>query len=398
MKSVSRYLIGKYLRFDKSQPFITVSAVLAFLGVMIGLMVLMVAMAIMNGFDKEFQRKLFTMNYPITIMGVPNVNQNDLELLQKNFPNLKFSPYIFSQVMLKKGQKFEGGIIFGVNFEDEKLVNSVIAEALGDNKSLNEFDILAGRGIREGMFLDKGDKVTVVFTQGEPGGLTLIPKTKRFTYQEEFTSGLINYDKAYMFTPISSLAKVLNYNEGAYDGIHIYSKEPMKDIKSLQSVLPENLRAVGWWQQNGNFFSALELEKRALFIVLMLIILVASLNIMSSLLMTVMNRRQEIALLLCLGAKPNEIKKSFFGLGMVIGCSGVVFGILLGAVILFALSSFDIVSLPADVYGSSKLPLDLSLTDFGLIVAGALIIVALSSWYPAKKATEVDILNTLRNE
>ncbi|MDR0762859.1 MAG: ABC transporter permease [Campylobacteraceae bacterium] len=398
MKSVSRYLIGKYLRFDKSQPFITVSAVLAFLGVMIGLMVLMVAMAIMNGFDKEFQRKLFTMNYPITIMGVPNVNQNDLELLQKNFPNLKFSPYIFSQVMLKKGQKFEGGIIFGVNFEDEKLVNSVIAEALGDNKSLNEFDILAGRGIREGMFLDKGDKVTVVFTQGEPGGLTLIPKTKRFTYQEEFTSGLINYDKAYMFTPISSLAKVLNYNEGVYDGIHIYSKEPMKDIKSLQSVLPENLRAVGWWQQNGNFFSALELEKRALFIVLMLIILVASLNIMSSLLMTVMNRRQEIALLLCLGAKPNEIKKSFFGLGMVIGCSGVVFGILLGAVILFALSSFDIVSLPADVYGSSKLPLDLSLTDFGLIVAGALIIVALSSWYPAKKATEVDILNTLRNE
>ncbi|MDR0666010.1 MAG: ABC transporter permease [Campylobacteraceae bacterium] len=398
MRSVSRYLIKKYLRFDKSQPFITVSAVLAFLGVMTGLMVLMVAMAIMNGFDKEFQRKLFTMNYPITVMGMPSVNKSDLELLQKSFPDLKFSPYIFSQVMLKRGQKFEGGIIFGVNFEDEKLVNSVVAEALKGDKTLNEFDILAGRGIREEMFLDEGDKVTVVFTQGEPGGLTLIPKTKRFTYQEEFTSGLINYDKAYMFTPISSLAKVLNYDEGVYDGIHIYSKEPMKDIKNLQSVLPEHLRAVGWWQQNGNFFSALELEKRALFIVLMLIILVASLNIMSSLLMTVMNRRQEIALLLSLGAKPSEIKKSFFGLGMVIGCGGVISGILLGAVILFALGTFDIVTLPADVYGSSKLPLELSFVDFGLIVAGALIIVALSSWYPAKKATEVDILNTLRNE
>jgi putative ABC transport system permease protein len=400
MRSVSRYLIKKYLRFDKSQPFITVSAVLAFLGVTIGLMVLMVAMAIMNGFDKEFQRKLFTMNYPITIMplGMRNIDKSDLELLQNRFPELKFSPYIFSQVMLKRGQKFEGGIMFGVNFEDEKEVNSVVAEALNGSESLNEFDILVGRGIREGLFLDKGDKITVVFTQGEPGGLTLIPKTKRFTYQEEFTSGLINYDKAYMFTPITSLAKVLNYDDGAYDGIHIYSKEPMEDIKALQSVLPEHLRAVGWWQQNGNFFSALELEKRALFIVLMLIILVASLNIMSSLLMTVMNRRQEIALLLSLGAKPNEIKSSFFGLGMVIGCGGMVSGILLGAIVLFALSSFDIVSLPADVYGSSKLPLELSFVDFGLIVVGALVIVALSSWYPAKKATEVDILNTLRNE
>ncbi|MDR1007774.1 MAG: ABC transporter permease [Campylobacteraceae bacterium] len=400
MRSVSRYLIKKYLRFDKSQPFITVSAVLAFLGVSIGLMVLMVAMAIMNGFDKEFQRKLFTMNYPITVMplGVSSVNQGDLELLKENFPELRFSPYIFSQVMLKKGQKFEGGIIFGVDFEYEKEVNSIVAEALSGNEKLNEFDILAGRGIKEELFLDKGDKITVVFMQGEPGGLALIPKTKRFVYREEFTSGLINYDKAYMFTPILSLAKVLNYDEGVYDGIHIYSKEPMRDIKNLQSILPDHLRAVGWWQQNGNFFSALELEKRALFIVLMLIILVASLNIMSSLLMTVMNRRQEIALLLSLGAKPSEIKKSFFGLGMVIGCSGVVSGILLGTIILFVLGSFDIVSLPADVYGSSKLPLDLSLADFGLIIIGALAIVALSSWYPAKKATEVDILNTLRNE
>jgi putative ABC transport system permease protein len=300
--------------------------------------------------------------------------------------------------MLKRGQKFEGGVMFGVNFEDEKEVNSVVAGALSGNQTLEEFDILAGHGIKEGLFLDAGDKVTIVFMQGDPSGLALMPKMKSFTYKEEFTSGLINYDKAYMFTPISGLAKRLNYNEGEYDGIHIYSKEPVKDIKILQNFMPNHLRAVGWWQQNGNFFSAFELEKRALFIVLMLIILVASLNIMSSLLMTVMNRRQEIALLLSLGAKPNEIKKSFFGLGMVIGCSGIISGVLLGAAALFLLGSFDIVNLPADVYGSSKLPLELSFIDFGLIVLGALVVIALSSYYPAKKATQVDILGTLRNE
>ncbi|MDR3177551.1 MAG: ABC transporter permease [Campylobacteraceae bacterium] len=394
------YFIKKYLRLDKSQPFVTVSAILAFLGVSIGLTVLMVAMAIMNGMIKEFEHKLFVMNYPITILpfGVSNVSKDDLEYLKSKFPHLKFSPYISTQAVLKQGQKFEGGMIFGVNFEDEIAINSVIADALKDNSSFDEFDILVGHGIKESLVLNKGNKMTAVFMQGDPGGFALIPKMKRFTYQEEFTSGLISYDKTYMFTPMSGLAKVLGYKDGTYDGIHVYSLEPMKDMEAIKELLPSDLRAIGWWQQNGNFFSAFELEKRALFIVLMLITLVASLNIVSSLLMTIMNRRQEIALLLSLGAKISEIKKIFFGLGMVIGCGGVVFGILLGAAAIFALGSFDIVSLPADVYGLSKLPLDLSIQDFTLTVVGALIIVALSSYYPTKKATEVDILGTLRNE
>ncbi|MCI6989669.1 MAG: FtsX-like permease family protein, partial [Campylobacter sp.] len=152
------------------------------------------------------------------------------------------------------------------------------------------------------------------------------------------------------------------------------------------------------WEQNGNFFSALALEKRALFIVLMLIILVASLNIISSLLMTVMNRRQEIALLLSLGASKSEIKKVFFGLGSVIGCGGMLFGLVLGLIGVYILGNFNIVNLPADVYGYSSLPMELSLKDLILIIVGALAIVLISSYYPAKKATEVDVLKTLRNE
>ena len=157
-------------------------------------------------------------------------------------------------------------------------------------------------------------------------------------------------------------------------------------------------RAIGWWQQNGNFFSALALEKRALFIVLMLIILVASLNIISSLLMTVMNRRHEIALLLSLGASQSEIKRSFFALGASIGGSGIVFGLILGLFGVWLLGNFDIVSLPADVYGSAKLPMELSIMDLLFIIMGAVVIVAFSSYYPAKKAAQIDVLQTLRNE
>jgi putative ABC transport system permease protein len=138
--------------------------------------------------------------------------------------------------------------------------------------------------------------------------------------------------------------------------------------------------------------------EKALFIVLMLIILVASLNIISSLLMTVMNRRREIALLLSLGATKEEIKKAFFLLGSVIGGTGILFGTFLGLLGIFLLGRFDIITLPEDVYGTSKLPLDLSTGDFVSILVGAIIIVLASSFYPSKKATEIDVLSTLRNE
>ncbi|MDR1554738.1 MAG: ABC transporter permease, partial [Campylobacteraceae bacterium] len=187
-QTLSWYLIKKYLRFDKTQPFITVSAILAFLGVTVGLTVLMVTMAIMNGMMKEFERKLFIMNYPITILpfGSSDVTKDDLEYLKSKFPNLKFSPYISSEVILKQGQKFNGGVIFGVEFEDEIAVNSIVADALKDALPFQEFDILVGHGIKETFVLDKGDKMTIFFMQGDPSGFAFMPKMKRFTFQEEF--------------------------------------------------------------------------------------------------------------------------------------------------------------------------------------------------------------------
>ncbi|MFW6307846.1 MAG: FtsX-like permease family protein, partial [Campylobacterales bacterium] len=154
-------------------------------------------------------------------------------------------------------------------------------------------------------------------------------------------------------------------------------------IVALREFLPPLVGAVGWWQQNGNFFAALKMEKRALFIVLMLIILIASLNIISSLLMTVMNRRRDIALLLSLGLSKKELKAIFFRVGFIIGASGIVAGVALGLFGLYLLDSFPLVSLPADVYGTAKLPLELSL---------------ISSIYPAKKAADIDVLSVLRNE
>ncbi len=392
------YIVKKYLRFDKSQPFISITAILAFLGVMVGVMVLIIAMAIMSGMSKEFEKRLFTMNYPLTIYPkiYGTIDDKLLNKLETNFTNLKFSPYIKTQVLLKENEEMNGGILFGVDFKREKEINEVLAKAIKDIDT--KFPLIIGKGLFDELLINEGQKVTLIFTDLTPSGFNLIPKIKKFEVVGNFQSGLIAYDKGYFYTDMSSLQKVLNSSNNIYSGIHIHSNKPFEDIKKLQEFLGPKIGVVGWWQQNGNFFAAFEMEKRALFIVLMLIILVASLNIISSLLMTVMSRRKEIALLLSLGASKIEIKKIFLYLGLIIGGSGIVFGVVLGLFGLFLLQNFDIISIPADVYGTSHLPTDLSLIDFISIIIGSIIIITISSFYPAKKASEIDILNVLRNE
>jgi len=398
-KSIVPYLVKRFLRFDKEQPFIFLSALLAFIGISLGVMVLLIAMALMNGFDNEFRKKLTIMNYPLTV--IPKfygaVNQDLLIDLETKFPDLKFSPYIQSAVMARSGSKLEGGYIFGVNFKDEAKVNNVLAKAF-QNVDTKKFDVFIGKSLKDEFDVYIDDRLMYIFTNVEPGGFSVTPKIKRFKVKGIFDSGLSAYDKAYSYTTLSALQAMLHIPYNQYDGIHIYSENPQEDIKRIKEYLPMNATVKGWWEDNVNFFAALELEKVSLFLVLMLIILIASVNIISSLLMTVMNRRGEVALLLSLGTTTTEIKKVFLYLGIVIGIGGIVAGVVFGMSGLWILSTFDIVSLPKDVYPTSTLPLDLSIQDFFSIVSGAFVIVVASAYYPAKKASEVDILTVLRNE
>lgn len=450
MKELVFYLLPRYLRFDKTQPFISITAFLAFFGVAIGVMVLCVAMAIMNGITKEFERKLFVMNYPLSVYSTTHagIDNEILQALQAEFPHLLFSPYLRYQAISKIGNTMNAAMVLGVDMHAESKINEVVRKAF-ENLTYNEntynpydsynfnslnlnsedldsqptqttkpttqtiqwkiqtfkqkdFSILVSKSFGESFDLEIGSKLDLFFTQLEPSGFSYTPINKRFNIGGFFDSGLRAYDEAYIYTNLSAIQKIRRIAPHVYDGIHIYSAEPMKDIKPigefLRSKFPLRAGVEGWWQQNGNFFSAMELEKRALFVVLMLIIVMASLNIISSLLMVVMNRRKEIALLLSLGASKQEIKMTFFWVGNTIGLSGITLGVFLTQLAIYILDTFPIISLPADVYGNSKLPLDLSLFDFSLTIIGAICIVCLSSYYPAKKASSIDTLQVLRNE
>jgi len=400
--SPNKQFVGKiirhYLKYDKENPFIFISALLAFLGIATGVMVLMVAMGVMNGTQQEFSKKLFVMNYPLTILPIEEDAVNDalIQTLSQKFPKLIFSPYYSTQVITKNDGAVQGSLLYGVDYNKESRINEVFKEARGSEKS--KFRIVLGEGLAFEMNAMKGDKVTLYFSEQTAIGFGTMPLQKRFIIDGIFKSGLKAYDKAIMYTTLEAFEKLLKRHKGGYDGLHIYSKYPMQEIDAIRHLLPHNVVIEGWWQQNGNFFSAMEMEKKALFLVLLLIILVASLNIISSLLMTVMSRRSEIALMRTLGATQKEIRAIFFRLGLIIGTAGMMAGTLAGALGIWVLKTFDIISMPEDVYGTSRLPVDLMMSDFGLILLGTSIIILLSSLYPAKKAAQTDPLTVLRNE
>ncbi len=398
-------IIKHYLKYDKDNPFIFLSSLMAFLGIAAGVMVLMLAMGIMHGTQEEFKKRLFVMNYPLTI--TPTIynatNQRLVDRLQQEFPSISISPYYTTQVISKSGSNVNGSILYGIDFEKEAVINEVFAHAL--KKSLNtksKYKIVTGSVLASDMGVQNGQKLTLYFSEQQAVGFGSMPLQKRFTIDTTFHSGLSSYDKAIMYTTHQAFQSVLKRKEGIYDGIHIFSKDEQNDKKRIEAFLQKNnlrgLMVEGWWEQNKSFFSAMEMEKETLFLVLLLIILVASLNIISSLLMTVMSRRAEIALMRTLGATRAEIKKIFFKLGAIIGVSGIIAGVILGFISMWVLTTFNIISLAEDVYGFSRLPINLTTTDFVSIIVGTFVIVLISSIYPARKASSTDPLTVLRHE
>ena len=284
--SLVRFLHRKFLRFDKSQPFISITAILAFLGIGVGVMVLIVAMAIMNGMSKEFEKRLFVMSYPLTIISLQQkgITQDLVQDLEEHFPALSFSPYLYTQAVARVNGTMEAAVLFGIDPSKEAAINPVFAKALpleSRQSFIDEkFSLMVGKSLSDAHFLAHGEKITLFFTSLEPTGLTLSPAMKRFSVAGVFSSGISAYDSAYMYANLSALAAIKKLPQGLYDGVHIHSKAPMQDKPKLREYLDkkglQHIGIEGWWERNSNLFAAMDLEKNVLFIVLMLIILMAS--------------------------------------------------------------------------------------------------------------------------
>lgn len=355
----------------------------------------MLVIGVMNGFSNDLKRKIVGANPTITVEGHPVIK--DYNALRKEiFRNIKevegISPYVSSQVIYKSRNYLLGGIIKGVDPEYEPTVTNIVDFLKEGNLSdLNE-GIILGSELAKELEVKTGDYIWIM------GGLPA--QQEKFKVVGISECGVYSYDVTIGFISLNNIQKFLKIDDSVYGvGVkvkNIYrSEEVAKDIRNL---LHFKYPVSTWIQKNKVLFAALALEKKAMTIILILTILVASFNIASTLMITVFRKTKEIGVLRAIGLSSREIRKIFFYQGLVLGAEGLVFGLSIGGILAYFLKKYQFIKLPEFVYNLSRLPIEISLLDILFISIGAIIIISIASIYPAQRAANLNPAEALRYE
>jgi lipoprotein-releasing system permease protein len=394
------FFVGlRYLRARRKQAFISLITFISVAGVMLGVMAMMVVLAVMTGFGKDIKSKILGANAHIRVMSRDGKLDQHEEVMTgiEDVEGVKASaPFIYSQVMLRRGSSVSGAILRGID-------PSRAGQVVDLEKSVKETDLQALTKVADSHAgSTEGGKVYVVSPFG--GSLTpiggRIPHMKKFKVVGLFDSGMYDYDTSFAYVSIESAQQILRLGPSVH-GIEV----KVDDIYSVDQISKAIVKRLGtgywtqdWMQMNKNFFSALKLEKTVMFIILILIILVAAFNIISTLIMMVMEKNKDIAILKSMGATSQSIMKIFMLDGLVIGVVGTILGIMGGSVLCFLLKRYEFVKLPSDVYYISTLPVRVQVVDVALIALSAIAISFLATLYPSYQASRLDPAAAIRYE
>ena len=407
----------RYLRARRRETFISLITVISVLGVMIGVMTLNVVMAVMTGFEETLRDRLLGINAHVALVKSGDQLRDYeklLEQVRKTKGVVAASPSIYGQVMLTSGPRVSGVVVRGV---DPDKVNQVVDIERyikeGSLQSLKQQQPLQiqGRtillpgviiGIRLanqlGVFL--GSPIQVVSPLGSPTAIGVIPKVRRFVVVGIFDSGMSEIDSTLVYMNLGDAQKFFELGN-AVTNIEIR----VQDVYRAQSVAQDIQRQLGfpyltedWSRLWPNLFSALRLEKTVYFLVLLLMVLIGAFNIISTLIMVVMEKRKDIAILQSMGASRDSIRRIFLIKGCVIGVVGTLLGVFLGLAICMLIQKYRFIELPKDVFLISTVPVRIYLSNFLLVGFASLVVCLLASIYPARQAAKLDPVEIIRYE
>ena len=413
----------RHLKAKRTQKFISLNTWISVGGVALGVMALIVVIAVMSGFGKDLRDKILGTNSHVVVSNISRTSMGDYEVIIKKIMRTEgvnaAAPFILSQVMLTYGSNSKGVVVRGVDPEREagvsdlekNLVQGSLNMLGGSEKSLGKpsrAGIILGRELAHRLGVQREDVVSMISPASRVTPMGLIPKIKLFQVVGFFESGMFEYDSNLAFISIHAAQKFFSM-KGKVSGIEIQVREIERAdqiAKEIQSSLGFPYHARDWMRMNKNLFSALRLEKIVMFIILILIILVAAFNIVSTLFMVVMEKSKEIAILKSMGASRFSIMKIFSFQGLIIGVTGTAIGCVGGFTIVpnlneivgFIETLFGITAFPSDVYYLDKLPSKIEYFDSFLIVIFSIIICFLASLYPAWRASKMDPVEGLRYE
>lgn len=400
----------RYLRSSRRSGSLSLQTIISVSGVTVGVAALMATLAVMTGFQHKLRSKILGVNSHIVLTdgrGMPMTHPEEVMKDVRKIPGvLHAAPFILGQAMLSAGKIVSGTVLRGISPQEEEKVTRLdrymVRGALTDlirPSGSHRPGIILGEDLADHLNVDIGDTVDVISPNGTMSAFGMIPKIRHFAVVGIFKSGLYEYDNTLALLSLGESARFLGLPEGAVSGLEIQVSHIMQASRiahEMASSLGYPYWPRSWLQMNRNLFSALFLEKTVMFIILVLIVLVASFNIVSTLTMIVMEKGKEIAILKTMGATEGQIRKIFMIDGLLIGLLGTSLGLPIGYLITFLLEHFY--RLPNDVYFVSHIPVIIRFRDIFSVAISAIGISFLATLYPSSKAARLDPIQSLRYE
>jgi len=402
-----RLISFRNLRPKKKEGFLKVISIFSFLGIMLGVSILIIVMSVMNGFKTDLTNKILGLNPHIVIQSNGfKIDEKFILNLKNKFKTINISKTYSGEGIVISNENAKGIIIKGLDEENKKSLNFLKENiSNGDLKKFTKNTAFIGSELAFNLNLKVGEKINLTssaFVATPFGGL---PKQETLIISGIFNTGFYEFDQNFVFLNLSDALSIFDKVKSDQN-LEIYIENPMQanSYKNLIQELNQNYFVYSWSDLNKSFFSALKVERNVMFIILTLILIVAAFNIISGLTILIKNKTKEIAILKTLGLSNNSIKKSFFLTGFTIGFSATVAGVLFGIIFatniekirIFLSNVFNLEIFPSDVYFLEQLPSEINISSIFLIFIFSLIISALASYLPAMIISKMKTFRALK--
>ena len=402
-----RLISFRNLRPKKKEGFLKVISVFSFLGIMLGVAILIIVMSVMNGFKTDLTNKILGLNPHIVVQPNGFKIQNKFEdLINEKYENIEISKTYTGEGVIMNDGNAKGIIIKGIDVNENKNLDFLRKNILDGNlENLKKKDVFIGAELAFNLDLAVGDKINLMSSSFISTPFGSFPKQETFLISAVFRTGFYEFDQNFVFLDLEDALAVFDKEKNDLN-LEIYISNPMKADKLKKQIqkLNKDYFVYSWTDVNKSFFSALRVERNVMFIILTLIIIVAAFNIISGLTILIKNKTKEIAILKTLGLSSASIKKSFFLTGFLIGLTATLTGIIVGIffslniekIRVFLSSVFNLELFPSDVYFLEQLPSEINFNSIFIIFIFSLIVSALASYIPASRISKMKTFRALK--
>lgn len=402
----------RYFKSRKNNSIVSFLSITSIIGLMLGTATLILVVSVMSGFTNNLKEKMMGTNSDIVITDFSTVPVRDYEKLMREVKTIKgvkaAAPFVNTQAVSMSGSGVSGIIIKGIDTDLEKTVSKIASfisfGSLDDIKSRQEgepYGILLGKDLAFSLMAGVGDTITLISPQLNRGPFGLNPKMRSFIVKGIFDTGVYEYNAGMAYICIEAAQDFIGLKENSVTGISVAVEQGVNSIDltyTINQKIENKYWARDWLSMNKSLFSALELEKYAMFIVLTLIIIVASFSIVSMIAITVKDKQKDIAILRAYGAGSSFIRSIFIRQGLIVGIIGTVLGNVTALLISILVTKYKLIKLPEDIYFMDSLPLNIDYHVYLFVSVCAVLITFLASLFPSNQSAKMNIVDGIRND